>query len=756
MNALFAAGLFDLDVVLVAAVAWLLVRWLAPGLPGILEPLLAWAWAAGAVVTGAGVILGALGWLGEEGFAATHGAAFVLLVAARRGRLAGDIGALRGVCPRIVAWAARTRVEPAAALLLFGLWALLAGLAAAAQPGVYDALAYRVPRISQWLQDGRVGHFAANDPRVNYMPVAPDLFMAWLLVDVPVGFRPAALAQAYGGALLMAATYGLARRTELSRIASLGAVALLFGMANVVPQFTSFNTDLFAAGELAAAFFLWLCAAARGEGSILAGIGAGLALGSKGTIFYLLPGAAIWLAWGARVHRPRPRAWAATLAAAAVSAAFFALPVFVRNWQSYGGPFGPAEFVRMVHGRAASLGRGIELRLNVESSFAQLFDPNSQPPGLGAPSRVIGEAVARNLPESDEFSYDNLNRRQTVLDALRRPEPDADKTSFGVLALLGLVAGAATAAASPRRSGAGSVLAWSSGIAAFWVFYNAIARWHPYGFRYYVLVAPWMAVVWAWWMQTLPALPRRLAWALGLLAAAGVGWVISTTTPQIGWLAATMPERGGGYYVFARWREWAEALDMPGEPLRPSLPYNQPVAAFYRLPSGRQVCPEVTPDPGRGTAEAVMKGRSGWLIVPATLFMGREGDVMGRTWLVSGDAAGPFSIAGYRTLLPGEAGRPVLYRSRSTTGPHSAFHELMVRAWTGEPLRLEVRNAGDKACRFEVSSPSAAQRGELAAGAAAEVSIATAKGAIGQIRARFDPVRPEDAAPLGTSVELAP
>jgi hypothetical protein len=756
VNALFAAALFDLDAFLVVAASWLIVRWMEPDLPGVLEPLLAWAWMAGAMVAAAGVILGAVGWLGEPGFAAAHGTALLLVLAARRRSLAGDVGALRSVWRGVIAWRAQGRPEFAAALALFGLWALLAALAAAAQPAVYDALSYRLPRISQWLQDGRVGSFAANDPRMNYMPVAPDLLMAWLLVDVPSGFRPAALAQAYGGALMMAATYGLGRLTQLPRLASLGAVALLFGMANVALQFTALDTDLFTAGELAAAFCLWMRALRRGEGSIVAGIGAGLALGSKGTMFYLLPGAAIWVAWAAWPFRPRLRALATTLVAAALSATFFALPVFVRNWQTFGGPFGPADFVRKVHGGAASPRQGTELRLNLESSFAQLFDPNSQPPGLRAASKAVGEAIARDLPESDDFSYENLNRRQTVLDVLRRPEPDADKTTFGVLALLGLAAGAATAAALPRRPGARGVLAWSAGIAAFWVFFGAIARWHPYGFRYYVLVAPWMAVVAAWWMQALPLYLRRTAWAFYLLATVGVGWMISTTTAQAGWLAATLPEHGGGYYVFARWREWAEGLDAPGEPLRPSLAYNQPVAAFYRLPSGRMVRPEVMPDPARESAEALMKGRDGWLIVPATLFMGREGDVMGRTWLVAGEAAGPFSIAAYRSLRPGEAPRPVVYRNRGTAGAHSAFHELLVRAWLDAPLRLEVRNGGESPCRFEVASPSAVERGELAAGASAEISIATAKGAIGQIRARFDPVGPDGAAPLGTSVDLAP
>ena len=726
------------DAGVVTAASWLVVRALGGALPGLLEPLLAWAWAIGAVVAASGVILGAAGALGAAGFAASHLAILGLLMAARRGRLADDLGAGRRLLREAVDAAS---VGGGVSAAVVGLLALLGGLsvlAAVAQPGIYDALTYRLPRIAQWLQDGRVGHFAANDPRQNYMPVVPDLVMAWLLGSTADGYRPSLLVEAYGGALLMAATYGLARHAGLGRLASLGAVGLLFSMASVVLQFAAADTDLFVAGELAAAFVLWLRASVRGEGSWIAGLGAGLALGAKGTVFYLAPGALIWVAWAAWSCRPPLRAWAVTVTAATLSAGLFAVPVFVRNGRAYGGPFGPADFVRMHHGEAPIGQAGAKLRMNLESSLAQLFDPHSQPPGFEGMSRAAGETLARSLPQRDPFSYDRLDRRQTLLDILERPDADADKESFGVLAFAGLLAGALAAAARPGRPGAGSILAWSAGTAVFWVFFLGMQLWHPYGFRYYLLVSPVMAVAFAWALEGLSGPWGRLLWAACLAAAAGVAWKATTATPQAGWLAATAPERAGSYAVYAQLRGWVQALDSPGDPLRPCLPYNQPVAAFYRLPGARRVEQETTPASRAVTAEAFLAGRRGWLVVPAGLFMGREGRVVGRTLLPTGEAQGPFSVAAYRLAEPGEVPPPLVYRRRLSRGPHRLGLQLLVRTWSDAPLRLWIDNPGASPCRFHLASPVAAADGSVPAGGRVEVQLPTAAAAVGEIAATIE------------------
>jgi hypothetical protein len=336
-----------------------------------------------------------------------------------------------------------------------------------------------------------------------------------------------------------------------------------------------------------------------------------------------------------------------------------------------------------------------------------------------------------------------------------RTEPDADATTFGVLALLGLVAAAATAAAAPMRPGAVSVLAWTAGTAVFWLCFNQLQLWNPYGFRYNVLVAPWMAVAAAWWLQTLPGTARKIAWSVSLAAAFAVSWTLLGSTHQVGWRAITQAEHSRGYFVYSRWRKWLGSLDRPAEPLRPALGYNEPVAAFYRLPVPRAVRPEAPPNPALGTAEDFMRGRSGWMVVSAPLFMGREGNVEGRTWLFAGDPDSPFSVAAYRALQPGESPRPMVYRRGSSSDAHAAFGELLVRSWSDRALAVSVRNAGRDPCHFVLSTPAGTQSGVIAGGAASEVQVPMPKGAVGEIAVRFDRLQPSDGAPEGTSIDLA-
>ncbi len=710
----------------------------------------------GAVVAACGVLLGALGCLGAPGFWATHAALLAALAWARRREVPEDAALLAALGRQIARFRSGRLPEGPVMFILGAILLFVAALAVFAHPVVYDALTYRLPRIAQWLQDGRVAHYPTSDPRQNYMPVAPDLVMAWLLGGARSGFRPAALAQCYGGALLMLSTYGIARRTCVSPLGSLGAVALLFGMANVVPQFSSVHTDLFTAGELAAAFCLWSYAAHRGEGSVLAGLAAGLALGSKGTLFYLLPGAAIWLAWTVYLYRPPLRACAATLLAAAFSVAVFCLPVFARNARAYGNILGPADSVRLVLGEGGSDTRLSKLGLNLESSFAQVFDPNSQPPGLRAGARQVGNALAATLPDHDSFTYENINRRAALEELFARTEPDADATTFGILALIGVAAAAATAAASPMRPGAVSVLAWTLGTAAFWVCFNQLQLWNPYGFRYSILVAPWMVAAAAWWMQTLSKPIRKIAWTISIAAALGVTWTILGSTHQAGWRAVAEPGHSRGYFVFSHWREWLGGLDSPAEPLRPALGYNEPVAAFYRLPISREVRPEREPDPSDRTAEELIRGRGGWIVVQAARFMGREGTVEGRAWLFGGDPQSPFSVAAYRSLKPGESPRPLVYRETSEAESNGSVHELLLRSWSAAPLRFLVHNGGTEPCRYTVVSPLGSQSGKLAGAGEAEVRLPMPDGAVGEIQARFFSLKEGGAPPKGTSIELAP
>ena len=582
----------------------------------------------------------------------------------------------------------------------------LALLTARAEPIVYDALTYRLSRVGQWLQDGHVRHFQTDDPRLNYMPVAPDLVIAWLLGATAEGFRGVALSQLMGGGLLLLATFGLARTVGLGRNAAWGAAAIVLGMGNVAAQFTAVQSDLFTAGIFAASYLLWHRAMERGECSPLGGLGMGLSLASKGTVFYLAPGALLWLAWLAWRHRRHWRKFLLTGAFAVLAIPALAGPGYLRNLQSYGSPFGPAEAVRLHHGGPLTFSGHLEkLRLNLRSSAVQLFDPTAQPWWFQENSRRIGGILAGREPATDDrFLFLHTAARRDLLGyVMAQTEPDADVVSCGLIAALLFLAGAGVACARLRSDDAArQVLIWSLGVVAYVLVQHGLVQWHQWAFRFAVLVTPWMAVVGAWGITKISGKMRLVIWTLVAVSQLQVFAVIQWRTNEDAWQAVTRPDRALAHFVYRHWRDWAHRLDDTDKPLRLAFPINHIISAFYRLSPPRIVSLEKFSELRSDTAEAAVGESDAWLLVPVNRFKGREGRVFARTWLFNGEPDKLYGVAAYRRLGPAESPVPVAYRSsRMTVGNDFEYH-MTVRAWS-TPLRVRLRNNGSVPWNFTAS-----------------------------------------------------
>jgi hypothetical protein len=734
------AFVFAADVAASSSAAWLVVCGCGLRGRGLLEVSLAWWLSLVALVGGAGVVLGESGGLGPAGFLCVHAAVLLVLAAARWRSRSPDLRALAGTL------AAGRRLlngrgpESVATLCVFLAVAALSVVAAWSQPATADALSYHLPRIGQWLLDGRITVLATADARMNYTAVVPDLVMAWLIGGFGAGFRPSDLAQVMGGIMALGATVGLARQAGLGRCAAVLAAALLFGMANVAVQFTASQTDLFTAGVFAAAFYLWYSSLRRGEGSALGGAGAGLALGAKGTMFYLAPSVALWVALAAWRHRAPRAAWLGTLTGAALGVALFAGPGFARNWRAYGDVLGPKEWVSMHHqGAPSALGLLQKLDWNLTTSLAQAFEPQSQPLGLRTLGRTVVAALEKAVPESDPYTYVGMGRRERMQNAfLHRTQPDADYVSFGIVTLVLFLAGTAAALAAWRRPEGRTVASWAAGVAVFLVFFNVMQQWHPYGFRYLVLAAPWVAVVCAWGIERLRGALRACAWALALAAAANVGWRVTTQAYQSGLRAALEPEQSLTFFASSRWAVWSAGLGPGAAPLSLSLPYGSAVAAFYRQPLGRAVRLRAIPGREVGSAEEFVRGEPGWAVVSPTLFLGREGRVAASVWLFNGDPASPFSVAAYRRLGPGEEPRPVVYGDSRGEGPGAIERRLLVKTWGAEPVRFRLANPRPGAAAYRLLTPGYEATGEVPAGGARTVEVALPAGRVSEVEVFFE------------------
>ncbi len=752
-HAIFRVGGFLVDALATAVAAWLIACASGHVRRGIIEPILAWGLAFIGLVAGAGVVLGETGGFGPRGFLIFHGVVLALLVAARWRVRESDmtatrqwLAALRGVCEE------RGPARWLAAALLFVLMGLVA-LAAAAEPAIFDALTYRLPRMAHWLQDGRIQILATEDARLNFVAGLSEIVGAWLLGASREGFSLVALTQAAGGVLAFGATCGLARASGLSRTGALLAGALLLGMANVVAQFSSVQTDLFTAGLFAAGFHLWFVAWRRGEVSVVGLGGVGLALGAKGTIFYLGPGAVVWVAYLTWKYRGTARQWIASIIIGAAAVIVFAGPGFWRNWRAYGDPLGPALWVKKHHaGFASTADLGRKLGWNLGASLAQNFDPHSQPAPLRELARETGRALAARLPERDPYTLDGLNRRGTLHGlVLARTTPDADLVAFGGVTLVLFVVGGALALGRMRRPDAQVVAAWTIGVGVFGLFFHAMHQWHPFAFRYLVLAAPWIAIVSAWGIEQLMPRWRVVMWSILLVATVDVAMHVVLRTHQSGWRAVAEPERSRGAFVTRGWREWSKELEGP---LALALPEERPIAGFYRQVPPRRV--DYVPQAGAGvaTAEALVRGVPGWVIVPAGRFLGAEGRVAARTWLFEGREDSAFSVAAYRTLRPSEMPAPVLYRQRRERRGAEVSYSLLLKTWTAAPVTLAVRNPDALPWEFVAVSPTGRFAGVAAPGVVTTVAIPMAAEMVAEMQITFRSGGAADAG-AGPRVDLA-
>ena len=748
--------LFWTDVGITAATAWRLACIGPHTRHGFLEALLTWMWWGVALVAGTGLFLGVTGGFSAVGFFGGHLALLVIAMIGRRRFLADDWSTLKNHAGQAAKFFTHPGWERVLALLLLAVLAALMLIAALGEPAVMDAVTYRLPRIGHWLQVGHMGMIGATDERLDFVAVVPEVVEAWLLGGVAAGFKLTTVAQALGGIMMVGATIGLARQTGLSRGAALLAGALPLGMANTVVQFTAAQTDLFTTGLLATAFYLWIAALRRGEVSGPGALGAGLALGAKGTLFYLAPGAGLWVLWLVWQHRLTWPQWRQTLILGIAGGALFALPGFARNWQAYGSALGPEHWVKKHHqGFTSSAGLVEKIRLNLTASFTQNFEPQSQSTVWRAASESMAGALIGTLPAKDDYTLDGLDRRGRLTEIIARHEPDADAVSFGSLSLVLFTAGSFVALARWRKRETRLVVVWSAGVVVFLLFFHGMQQWHPYAFRYFVLVSPWVAVVSAWGIEQLGRGWRTVAWAFVLAATADVGWRITTHTHQAGWRTVAQPERSLGAFVSQRWREWSAQLAPAGAPLTLALAEERPLAAFYRQSPPREIIFRADAE-AFATAEIFVRGAAGWVIVPAARFLGREGRVDARVWLFDGDEQNPFSLAAYRVLPAGAQPVPLLYRNHRTTTADACTCDLLVKTWSVEPVRFTLINPSRAATDFRLATPAGITRGQLSAGEKRTIELRLPADQVAQIQARFSTTGPAEVSTDLPSIALAP
>ncbi len=238
---------------------------------------------------------------------------------------------LRGYPTLIPRWrvvrSARARPLLALLIAISGGLAIYSLVLALAFPAITaDASVYHLPRAYFWLQHGTARHFPAGNFRMNEFPPNASYVYAWIMSVSRHNYLLLVIAPWLAGGVAALGTFALARTVGSNRHGAVAAGVLFLTMPQPIVQMATKQNDAHTAA-MTVAFLVFALAGLRGSrtATACAGVAFGLMLGTKFTVFFLLPGLAVMLVVVAvvpTVGEPRPRPYTTRSVASALVVAF--------------------------------------------------------------------------------------------------------------------------------------------------------------------------------------------------------------------------------------------------------------------------------------------------------------------------------------------------------------------------------------------------------------------------------------------------
>ena len=355
--------------------------------------------------------LGRAGWLA--------GQALSLLLAALAWTLAGRPSPPGSWRPGLRATAARARAHFAVALMVAaaGLAVLLqlaVGLGAA--PSNYDSLTYHLSRAAYWLQEGGVGYFDGGSVRQLASAPNAEIAMAWTMA---VSGKETFVELVQWSALVASAlaVYLVALEVGARREHAAFAAAVWCVLPNPLIEATTTQNDLVVSACLAATVAFGLRGLRRRSSAELAmaGVAWGLAMGSKGSAAFALPGLVLVLVAAVVELKPARRHVVTLLAAVALGSLALGSFSYIANQAEKGGPFGDLPDIG-------------KRQTRVDTNLARVSLSFLESPGMpiGVADHVLGQTFRRWFPE--------VQTRHIPWQVMT--ETDEDRTTAGLVGWL--------------------------------------------------------------------------------------------------------------------------------------------------------------------------------------------------------------------------------------------------------------------------------------------------------------------------------
>lgn len=360
----------------------------------------------------------------------------------------------------------------------------------------FDSMTYHLSRVGYWLQHNSLFAWVTPNPRQTSFPINAELGILWTVVfwgsDQLSGFVQWMTVPVIG--LVIS---GFARLIGADRKQSLFA-ALLWGcFPEIFLQSITTMNDLVVAAFFSSAVYLGFLGVREKERKrlLLAGLGIGLALGTKSTAFILLPG--FVLAAGLMLLFNWKRNFKSILTWGFASLAGFALAGawgYTQNMISYHDPFSVPQWTEGLVNPPVS--RGQLLYENSLLYLNQAVDWTGTPPVVNQPLAGLQAKVMQKLISylpANQAAWMMRSRQYLNFVLYSAKSVHEDKAWFGPLFLVLYLPTCAyhLIVGLKKKDAVRLGLVFLS--AGFAITLCLMISWSPYRGRYFVLAVPFCA-----------------------------------------------------------------------------------------------------------------------------------------------------------------------------------------------------------------------------------------------------------------------
>jgi len=238
-----------------------------------------------------------------------------------------------------------TAIVCAAAINLF--------LAIHVPPNNFDSMTYHLARIGYWLQNQSLNHFYTHDMRQTYSAPNAEILILWPMLFLKSDLLANVIQWlAYCGTGLL--VYRTAQLLGFEKRAALFSALVYLSLPMVVLQSTSTQNDLVATFFCLAGFYFFHKGVRCGNKPelVLSAIACGLALGTKGTFFFIAPALVVGSVFLVVLFKAKPLLYARWFGYCLVAMLLLGSYNYIKNYREFGSPLAPkSELFRKVEKR---------------------------------------------------------------------------------------------------------------------------------------------------------------------------------------------------------------------------------------------------------------------------------------------------------------------------------------------------------------------------------------------------------------------